>query len=66
MCAVSNLSASASKVLPDILLLAAHPLQLYSVNSNWLDFLIADLGVLNYKRIYVHNYITMIWLFVFF
>ena len=52
MCAVSNLSASASKVLPDILLLAAHPLQLHSVNSNWLDFLIADLGVLNYKRIY--------------
>ena len=45
MCAVSNLSASASKVLPDTL-------QLYSVNSNWLDFLIADLGVLNYKRIY--------------
>ena len=41
MCAVSNLSASASKVLPDTL-------QLYSVNSNWLDFLIADLGVLNY------------------
>ena len=45
MCAVSNLSASASKALPDTL-------QLYSVNSNWLDFLIADLGVLNYKRIY--------------